>query len=167
MEPILFRTNIYPDNRGFFKELFLKKKIKFNCKFTAMSYSKKNVIRGLHYQFKKKQSKILSVLKGKAVDICVNINPKSKKFGKVYRFNLKPGLLLFVPKDYAHGIGFLDNENILLYHLSEYRYPKYERGIIYNDKKLKINWRIKKPILSKRDKLHPSIKEIYPEKFKS
>lgn len=167
MEPILFRTNIYPDNRGFFKELFLKKKIKFNCKFTAMSYSKKNVIRGLHYQVKKKQSKILSVLKGKAVDICVNINPKSKKFGKVYRFNLKPGLLLFVPKDYAHGIGFLDNENILLYHLSEYRYPKYERGIIYNDKKLKIDWKIKKPILSKRDKLHSSIKEIYTEKFKS
>ena len=166
MEPILFKTNIYPDNRGFFKELYLEKNIKFNCKFTAMSYSKKNVIRGLHYQVKKKQSKILSVLKGKAIDICVNIDPKSKKFGKVYKFNLKPGILLFVPKDYAHGIGFLDKENILLYHLSEYRYPSHERGIIYNDKKLGINWKIKKPILSERDKRHPSIKEIYPKKFK-
>ena len=165
MEPRLFRTNIYPDNRGFFKELFLRKKIKFNCKFTAMSFSKKNVIRGLHYQIKKKQSKILSVLKGSAVDVCVNIDPNSRKFGKVYKFNLKPGLLLFVPKNYAHGIGFLDKENILLYHLSEYRYPKYERGIIYNDKKLKINWKIKKPILSIRDKQHRSIEEIYPEKF--
>ena len=143
MKPLLIRTNIYPDKRGFFKELFLRKKIKFNCKFTAISSSRKNVIRGLHYQVKKKQAKILSVLKGRAIDVCVNIDKNSKNFGKVYKFTLKPGLLLFVPKNFAHGIGFFDNENILLYHLSEYRFPEYERGIIYNDKKLKINWKIK------------------------
>ena len=165
MKPILIKTKIFFDKRGFFKELFLKKKIKFNCKFTAMSYSKKNVIRGLHYQSKKKQSKILSILKGKAIDICVNINTKSKDFGKVYKFILQPGLLLYVPKNYAHGIGFLEKENVLLYHLSEYRYAKYERGIAYNDKKLKIDWKIKKPLLSKRDKKHPSILDIYPNKF--
>ena len=62
MKPFLIKTEIYKDNRGFFKELFLKKKIKFNCKFTATSVSKKNVIRGLHYQYKKKQSKILTIL---------------------------------------------------------------------------------------------------------
>lgn len=159
IKPILIKTNIYRDNRGFFKELWLKKKIKFNCKFTAMSYSKKNVIRGLHYQERKKQSKILSVLEGRAIDICVNINKKSKYFGKVFKFNLKPGLLLYVPKDYAHGIGFLDRKNILLYHLSEYRFQEYERGILYNDKNLRINWKIKRPILSLRDKNHPNFKE--------
>ena len=92
MKPFLIKTNIYPDKRGFFKELFLRKKIKFNCKFTAMSFSKRNVIRGLHYQYKKKQSKILSILKGSALDVCVNINKNSKNFGKVYKFYLKPGL---------------------------------------------------------------------------
>ena len=161
MKPLLIKTSIYPDNRGFFKELFLKKKIKFNCKFTAMSSSKKNVIRGLHYQSKKKQAKILSVLKGSAIDICVDIDKKSKNFGKVYKFILKPGLLLYVPKNFAHGIGFFGKENILLYHLSEYRYQRYERGIIYNDKKLKINWGIKKPILSKRDSLMPTFDETF------
>ena len=166
MKPILIKTNIYPDKRGFFKELFLSKKIKFNCKFTAMSYSNKNVIRGLHYQSKKKQAKILSVLKGKAIDVCVNINRKSKNFGKVYKFNLKPGLLLYVPKDFAHGIGFFDKENILLYHLSEYRFPQHERGIIFNDKTLKINWGIKNVILSKRDSLMPTFKESIKKKFK-
>jgi len=166
MKPFIIKTKIYPDQRGFFKELFLRKKLKFNCKFTAMSYSRKNVIRGLHYQSKKKQTKILSVLKGSAIDICVNINKKSKNFGKVYKFLLKPGLLLFVPKDFAHGIGFYDKENILLYHLSEYRFPQYERGIIFNDKTLKINWKIKKPILSKRDSLMPTFQESIRKKFK-
>ena len=161
MKPLLIKTSIYPDNRGFFKELYLKKKIKFNCKFTAMSSSKKNVIRGLHYQSKKKQAKILSVLKGSAIDVCVNIDKKSKNFGKVYKFVLKPGLLLYVPKNFAHGIGFFSRENILLYHLSEYRDQKYERGIIYNDKKLKIKWGIKKPILSKRDSLMPTFDETF------
>jgi dTDP-4-dehydrorhamnose 3,5-epimerase len=161
MKPLLIKTSIYPDNRGFFKELFLKKKIKFNCKFTAMSSSKKNVIRGLHYQSKKKQAKILSVLRGSAIDICVDIDKKSKNFGKVYKFMLKPGLLLYVPKNFAHGIGFYSRENILLYHLSEYRYQQYERGIIYNDKKLKIKWGIKKPILSKRDSLMPTFDETF------
>ena len=165
MKPFLIKTNIYPDKRGFFKELFLKKNIKFNCKFTAISSSKKNVIRGLHYQVKKKQAKILSILKGRALDVCVNIDKKSKNFGKVYKFHLKPGLLLFVPKNYAHGIGFYDNENILLYHLSEYRFQKYERGILFKDKYLKINWKIKKPITSKRDSLMPTLKNTFPEKF--
>ena len=166
MKPFLIKTNIYPDRRGFFKELFLKKKIKFNCKFTAMSSSKKNVIRGLHYQSKKKQTKILSLLKGSAIDVCINIDKKSRQFGKVYKFNLKPGLLLFVPKNFAHGIGFFAKENILLYHLSEYRYSKYERGIVYNDKDLKINWKIKKPILSKRDSIMPSFRDALLKKFK-
>ena len=164
MKPILIKTPIFKDNRGFFMELWLNKKIKFSTKFTAMTFSKKRVIRGLHFQVKKRQSKILSILLGKAIDVCVNIDPKSKNFGKVYKFILKPGFLLYVPKNYAHGIGFFEKENILLYHLSEYRYAKYERGLAYNDKKLKINWRIKKPILSKRDKMHPSFNQFFNKK---
>tara|TARA_Y100001980_G_C14286656_1_gene119154 strand:+ start:80 stop:592 length:513 start_codon:yes stop_codon:yes gene_type:complete len=165
MKPILIKTKIFNDNRGFFKELWLKKKIKFSCKFTAMSKSKRSVIRGLHYQVRKKQAKVLSVLQGSAIDVCVNINPKSKFFGKVFKYNLRPGYLLYVPKNYAHGIGFHAKENILLYHLSEYRFPKYERGIAYNDKKLKINWKIKRPILSSRDKNHPSFGQTFLKKI--
>ena len=68
--------------------------------------------------------------------------------------------MLYVPPTFAHGIGFYDSDNILLYHLSEYRHAKLERGIIYNDKTLKINWKIKKPVLSLRDSKHPTFKEI-------
>jgi dTDP-4-dehydrorhamnose 3,5-epimerase len=165
-KPILIKTKLYYDQRGYFKELLLKKKIKFNSKFTACSFSKKNVIRGLHYQIKKPQEKIISVLKGKAIDVCINIDRKSKNFGKIFKFILKPGLMLYVPKNYAHGIGFHDKENILLYHLTQYRFPQYERGINPLDKNLNINWNIKKPILSERDRMHPLFKNIY-EKAKT
>ena len=160
IKPLLIKKKVFFDRRGFFQELYLKKNYKFNSKFTAYSYSVKNVIRGLHYQVIKPQEKILSVLKGEAIDICVDINKKSSNYGKVYKFHLKPGYLLFVPKNFAHGIGFLGKENVLLYHLSEYRYVEHERGIFPLDKKLKINWQIKKPILSDRDKLHPNFDEI-------
>jgi len=159
-QPLLLKKQVFFDRRGFFQELYLKKNYKFNSKFTAYSYSIKNVIRGLHYQVVKPQEKILSVLRGEAIDICVDINKKSKNYGKVYRYHLKPGYLLFVPKNFAHGIGFLGKENVLLYHLSEYRYPEHERGIYPLDKKLKIDWKIKKPILSERDKDHPKFSEI-------
>ena len=163
---VIINNTSFKDKRGYFKELLREKKLKKRFPFLVMSFSKKNVIRGLHYQSKKKQAKILSVLKGKAIDVCVNIDKRSKNFGKVYKFLLKPGLILYVPKNYAHGIGFYEKENILLYHLSEYRYPQYERGIIFNDKNLKINWKIKKPITSKRDSLMPTMKETFPKKFK-
>mgnify|MGYP001339633227 CR=1 FL=1 len=159
-KPVLIKKKIFFDRRGFFQELYLRKDYKFNSKFTAYSYSVKNVIRGLHYQVRKPQEKILGLLKGRATDVCLNINKKSPNFGKVYKFILKPGLILFVPKNYAHGIAFHDKENILLYHLNEYRYPNYERGINPLDKKLKINWGVKKPVLSDRDKLHPNFIEI-------
>jgi dTDP-4-dehydrorhamnose 3,5-epimerase len=159
-KPLLIKSKIFSDARGFFSEIYLKKKNNFKCKFTSVSFSKKNVIRGLHYQIKKPQIKFITLLSGKALDVCVNINKKSKDFGKVYKFKLRPGLLLLVPKNFAHGIGFYEKRNILLYHLSEYRHKKFERGILYNDKALKINWGIKKPIVSKRDKNHPFLNEI-------
>jgi dTDP-4-dehydrorhamnose 3,5-epimerase len=159
-KPLLIKNKIFNDQRGFFTEIYLEKKIKFKCRFTAVSFSKKNVIRGLHYQIKKPQIKFITLLKGKALDVCVNVDKKSKNYGKVYKFRLKPGLLLLVPENFAHGIGFYHKFNILLYHLSEYRHERFERGIKYNDKILKINWGIKKPIISKRDKFHPSFNKI-------
>ena len=109
---------------------------------------------------KNPQIKFITLLSGRAIDICVNIDKKSKNFGKVYKFKLKPGLLLLIPKNFAHGIGFYEKKNILLYHLSEYRSEKTEGGILYNDKTLNIKWGIKKPILSKRDKNHPPFNKI-------
>ena len=164
-KPILFNMKIHKDYRGSFQEIFLKKKIYINFKFSAVSTSKKNVIRGLHFQIKKPQTKLVTVLKGKIIDYCINIKKNSRNFGKVYKFSLLPGKILLIPKYYAHGMACLGNLNIFLYHLSEYRYPKYEMGLPYNDPDLKINWNIKNPIISKRDKNNISLKK-FKKKFK-
>lgn len=162
MKPILINKKLYKDNRGYFQEILKINEIKFynKIKFTAMSYSKKNVIRGLHFQKKKKQAKIITIIKGKILDVCVNLNKKSKYFGKIYKFLLTPGKVLIIPNYYAHGFECLSNETYLFYHLDNYQDKKNEGGILYNDKELKINWRTKNPILSNRDENLMSFKEF-------
>ena len=164
--PLKITTKIYFDKRGSFQEVFLKMNFMLNLKFTALAHSKKNVIRGLHFQYRNKQSKLIYVVNGKILDIVVNLNSKSKNFGKVYKFILKSGEMLFVPNFFAHGYECLSSKCSVLYHLEKYRDAKSESGIMYNDKNLKINWKTKKPILSLRDKNHINFLE-FKKKFKS
>ena len=163
-KPIKIKQNVYPDNRGYFQEIFLEKYFGLNLKFTAIAQSKKNVIRGMHFQLKNKQTKFLYVVDGKILDVVVNLNRKSKNFGKVYKFILKAGEIIFVPDNYAHGYECLSSKCTVLYHLERYRDTKNESGIMYNDKSLKIKWKTKKPILSLRDKNHHSFLE-FKKKF--
>ena len=130
----------------------MKKKFGIKILFSAVAYSKKNVIRGLHFQSPKKQTKILHVVKGKIMDVVVNIDKNSKNFGKVFKYILSEGNTIIVPNNYAHGYECLSNDCSILYHLDNYRNIKGESGILYNDKELNIKWTSKKPILSKRDK---------------
>ena len=107
----------------------------------------------MHFQKKFAQHKIIFVLKGIINDFVVDIKKNSKTFGKVYKFKLTSGEALIIPKRFAHGYSSLAKENIVIYLLSEYWYPNQESGIIWNDKFLNIDWGIKKPIISKKDKL--------------
>ena len=138
----------------------MKKKFNLNIKFTAVAKSKKNVIRGLHFQIKDKQTKLIYVIDGKILDVVINLKKNSPDFGKVKKFILKEGEALFIPSHYAHGYECLSNKCSVLYHLEKYRNAKWESGIKYNDNKLKIKWKTKKPILSKRDKNHNSFDEF-------
>ena len=153
-KPVKIKMKQYLDKRGYFQEIFLKKTFNLNIKFTAIAKSKKNVIRGLHFQTKDKQTKFIFVVDGEILDVVVNLKNTSPDFGKVSKFILKEGEALFIPNFYAHGYECLSNSCSVLYHLEKYRNPKYESGIKINDKKLKIKWKTKKPILSKRDKSH-------------
>ena len=107
----------------------------------------------MHFQKKFAQHKIIFVLKGIINDFVVDIRKNSNNFGKVYKFKLTPGEALIIPKRFAHGYSSLAKENIVIYFLSEDWYPSQESGIIWNDKFLNINWGIRKPMLSKKDKL--------------
>ena len=150
-KPFIIKQEKFFDKRGFFQEIVLKKKVKIPILFTAVVESKKNVIRGLHFQKRNKQTKIIHVIDGKILDVVVNLKKKSKKYGKVYRFILNKGDILFVPNFFAHGYECLSKKCIVLYHLDNYRDAKNEDGIKFNDKKLKIKWFTNKPLISKRD----------------
>ena len=160
MTPKLYHNNLFKDNRGYFMETYKKKSSNFNFVQDNLSYSKKGVIRGLHYQYKYPQTKLLSVIKGKIFDVAVDIRKKSKNFGKVYKYILNEGDTLIVPNTFAHGYECLSKNCIVFYHLDKYRNIKGENGILYNDKDLKIKWKSKKPIISKRDRLTFSFAEF-------
>ena len=158
--PIKIKQNKYFDKRGFFQEIYLKKKFNLNIKFTALAKSKKNVIRGLHFQLKNKQSKFLYILDGRILDVVINLKKESKDFGKPKYFFLNEGDIIFIPDHYAHGYECLSKKCAVLYHLEKYRDAKNESGIKFNDKKFKIKWKTKKPILSMRDQSHMSFSEF-------
>ncbi len=155
------------DNRGNLRETFNDKILKKKFVFEYCTTSKKNVFRGFHFQTKNKQSKFVTVLKGKILDIVIDLRKKSKTFGKVYKIVLskKNALGLFIPAGFAHGYYSYDKENIIYYKLDNYYYPKYESGIIYNDKKLRLNFS-HKMIISKKDK-HLMTLDQFKKKTKS
>ena len=127
-----------------------------------MSKSKKNVVRGLHIQKKIQQDIIVSVVKGKIFDVVVDLRKNSKTYGKYCATTLsdKNSTSLFIPSGFAHGFCALENENLVLYGLTNYRSKKNEIGILWNDNVLKIKWPIRKPIISKKDKNNITFKKF-------
>ena len=148
------------DNRGFFRELLLQKIIPKKLVFTVISKSKKNILRGLHFQTKNPQGKLLCVLKGKISDVALDLRKNSKTYLKSFKCILseKNNTFLYIPPGFAHGFYCHDKENLVLYGCTNYRDKKSEKGILWNDRDLKIKWPCKKPILSKKDKKNLSLK---------
>ena len=150
---IILKGKTFYDARGFLRETFKKKIIKKNLIFTIISKSNKNVLRGLHLQTKNAQDKYISVLKGKILDVAVDLRKNSKTFGKHFKLIIseKNSKSFFIPKGFAHGFLGLDKENIVLYGCTNYRSKNHEVSLLWNDPDLKINWGVKKPILSIKD----------------
>ena len=151
---IVFKKKYFTDSRGYFLELYKRKIIKKDFPFTCISYSKKNVVRGLHLQTKNTQAKYVSVLKGKILDVVVDLRKNSKTYGKTFKIILseKNSKSLYIPEGFAHGFCALEKENIVVYSCTKYRNKKSEITINYNDKNLKIKWPLRKKIVSKKDK---------------
>lgn len=153
--PLIIKTKIYNDKRGFLKETFrnnLFKNIKFP--FDIMSSSKKKVLRGLHIQIDKSQAKIITVTHGKIFDVAVDLRKNSKTFGKYVSLIISENsdFSFYVPKGFAHGFLCLSKKCTVNYKCSEYRHSKYEKTLSWNDPKINIKWPILNPILSEKDK---------------
>ena len=143
------------DSRGNLRETFRKKIIKWDeLIFDYATTSKKNILRGFHFQNKFKQSKFVTVLKGKIFDCVIDLRKTSKTFGKSFYIILSENNCksLYIPEGFAHAYYSFSKLNIIYYKLSNYYQPKHEDGILWNDKSLKINWPTRKPIVSAKDK---------------
>ena len=163
---LIYKKETFKDKRGYFRELYLQKHFKEKFPFDVMSLSKKNVIRGLHLQRKRPQAKLITVLKGRVFDVCVDCRKNSKTFGKYFSITMseKENTSLLIPKGFAHGFCALSKEVILHYKCSNYRDKESETGILWNDKNINISWPIKKPIISDKDRKNISF-EIFSKKF--
>ena len=153
--PKLIRTKIFHDKRGFFKEIYKKKILmKKNFPFDVMSFSKKNVLRGLHIQTKKPQAKFVTVTYGKIFDVAVDLRPNSRTFGKYVSMIIShnDNFSFYIPEGFAHGFLCLSDFCTVNYKCSNYRNEKSEKVINWNDLEINIKWPTKYPVLSKKDK---------------
>lgn len=144
---VIAEPKIFEDSRGYFLETYSEKyfyKSGINEKFVQdnMSKSIKGVIRGLHFQKKYCQAKLVTVIYGEVYDIAVDLRNDSKTFGKYFGvlLNEENKKQFFIPKGFAHGFVVLSDTVIFSYKCSDYYHPEEENGIIYNDKNIAINW---------------------------
>ena len=163
--PMIIKSKIFDDNRGFLKETYRKNILyEKNFPFDIMSFSKKNVLRGLHMQSKKAQAKIITVTHGKIFDVAVDLRKNSKTFGKYVSLIIsdKSDFSFYIPEGFAHGFLCLSKVCTINYKCSQYRHPESEKTLKWNDKDINIKWKIKKPILSNKDKnLGLNLKDFY------
>lgn len=163
---ILMKPKVFHDERGFFFEFykysdFSQAGINFNFVQDNHSKSKKGVLRGLHYQLHPKaQGKLIKCIKGRILDVAVDIRKGSPTFGKWVSVELSEEnkLMLWIPPGFAHGFLALEDCEIIYKCTAEYD-PSLERGIIWNDPEISIDWKIENPILSPRDKVFMRLSE--------
>lgn len=175
-ELIIIEPTIFEDSRGFFLETYNKKEFEdlgLYMEFVQDNHSKskRGVLRGLHFQTKNSQGKLIKVIKGKVWDVAVDLRSGSPTFLKWYGVELseKNRKMLYVPENFAHGFVTLEHDTEFQYKCTDFYYPEYESGIIWNDKRINIKWPLNEYglseenlIISEKDKL---LKQFNDEKI--
>lgn len=164
---ILIKPQIFGDSRGYFYESWNKERYE-NAGITEdfvqdnVSYSSRSVLRGLHYQKPYTQGKLVSVLMGEVWDVVVDLRRSSPTFGKWQGFTLtgERKEQLYVPYGFAHGFCVLSETALFQYKCTDKYSPESERGIMWNDPTLAIPWPMREPLISDKDKMHPSFIEL-------
>jgi dTDP-4-dehydrorhamnose 3,5-epimerase len=156
---LLIESDVFTDERGYFLELFNEKRfteLGLPAEFAQdnLSVSKKNVIRGLHFQEEPHaQGKLVRVLRGAALDVAVDIRKNSPTLGKHESVMLTESNnhILWIPPGFAHGFAALDDNTVFHYKCTSLYNKAAESGIRYDDKELAINWNVKSPVVSTKD----------------
>ena len=166
---VIIEPRVFEDERGYFFESFSEREFSVEvgeCHFVQDNEAKSSygVVRGLHFQLPPHaQSKLVRVVKGRVLDVAVDIRNSSPTFGKVVTVELSAEnhRQLFIPQGFAHGYAVLSDEAIFEYKCDNYYAPESEGAIAWNDATLAIDWQIPadKVILSEKDRHHPALAE--------
>lgn len=166
---VILEPKVFEDDRGYFMETFQKQhygKAGIEVEFVQdnLSFSSRNTLRGLHYQFPNGQAKLVQVVQGKVFDVAVDIRVGSPTFGKWAGVELsdKNNRQLFVPEGFAHGFVVLSETAMFVYKCSNYYSPADEGGIIFSDPLINISWPGDDFILSPKDQVYPCLSDIDP-----
>lgn len=156
---LLLRPKVFRDERGFFFESYHQERfadLGIHDKFVQDNHSssRRNTVRGLHYQLKHAQAKLCRVVVGEVFDVAVDIRRGSPTFGKWVGavLSAENQQQIYIPPGFAHGFAALSDTAEFLYKCSDLYYPDDEYGVLWNDPQLKIDWKVRDPIISPKDK---------------
>ena len=166
---VVIEPKVFGDERGYFYEAYNKNTfhelgLDYDFVQDNQSFSKKGVLRGLHFQKNYPQAKLVRVIEGEVFDVAVDLRKDSPTYGKWYGVVLsgENKKMFMIPRGFAHGFLVLSDTAIFSYKCDDFYHPNDEGGIIYNDPTIGVEW----PkidcdiILSEKDKFHPPLKEI-------
>jgi dTDP-4-dehydrorhamnose 3,5-epimerase len=171
---VILEPHVYEDNRGYFMETYQEARYRdlgISSRFVQdnLSFSRKGALRGLHYQYPHAQDKLVQVIRGEIFDVAVDIRRGSPTFGQWASALLsdKNHRQLFVPGVFAHGFCVLSETAYVLYKCSNYYSPETERGILWSDPDLAIQWPIQGPLVSPKDTAHPRLCHVAQNRLPS
>lgn len=164
---LIIEPKVFSDGRGYFKEIYQEERYMeygIDASFVQDNYSRssKDVLRGLHFQIKHPQGKLVTVSRGAVYDVAVDINPLSPSYGKFAAVILSDEnhRQFWIPPGYAHGFCVLSEFADFHYKCTEYYVPGDEGGLIWNDPDINIPWPLATPVLSEKDKANKTLRQL-------
>ena len=171
---LIIEPKTFQDKRGFFMETYNRNRYNvsgINATFVQdnLSRSLKNTLRGLHFQIKHPQAKLIQVISGEIFDVAVDLRPGSATFGKWTGIHLSDEnrRQVFIPEGFAHGFCVLSEFALFYYKCSDFYAPDDEGGIIWSDPDIGIEWPIINPIISEKDKQYHKLSGLTAEQLPS
>jgi dTDP-4-dehydrorhamnose 3,5-epimerase len=164
---LVLEPDVFRDERGFFLETFHEQKYKdlgIKSKFVQdnLSLSSKGILRGLHFQYRHPQAKLVQVILGEVFDVAVDIRQGSPTFGKWFGIMLSQNNLyqMFIPEGFAHGYCVVSETALFAYKCSDFYSPADEGGLLWSDPDIGIQWPASEPVLSQKDSRLPRLSEF-------
>lgn len=169
---LIIEPRVFEDNRGFFMETYHQKRYRaegMNCIFVQdnLSHSAQGTLRGLHYQLRHPQAKLVQVIKGSILDVAVDIRCGSPTFGQWTGIHLSDEnrCQVFIPEGFAHGFCVISETADVIYKCTDFYVPDAEGGILWSDPALSIDWPVPDPLISPKDSQYPCLRDIPDERL--